>query len=277
MTALVPHARMLLPRLGFVVAIAVLAGVRLLGAAPGGADRRGNPARPATRPATAPSIDARVAAQLDGTVPEADHAEITFEDALFLLRDASKLNLVVDWAALEEVGVDRNTEIPFRAKGVKVGAMLKAVTKAAGDAEDAVVAYGVIGPVVFVSTVKGVAGATKSAAVAEAKVRGAALRGAQVPLPEVNFPGIALDDALDFLSDVSGHGIAADWKELAAAGVKRQTPVHVRLDDVPFGLALHLTLVTSTNGKADFTVIDRQIVVTSAAAVAKPPPREPGL
>jgi hypothetical protein len=268
---------MLLPRLGFVVAIAVLAGVRLLGAAPGGADRRGNPARPATRPATAPAIDARVAAQLDRTVPDADHAEITFEDALFLLRDASKLNLVVDWAALEEVGVDRNTEIPFRAKGAKVGAMLKAVTKAAGDAEDAVVGYGVIGPVVFVSTDKGVAAATKSAAVAEAKVKAAGLRGAQVPLPEVNFPGIALDDALDFLRDVSGHTIAADWKELAAAGVKRQTPVHVRLNDVPFPLALHLVLVTGTKGKADFMVIDRQIIVTSAAAVAKPPAREPGL
>jgi hypothetical protein len=36
-------------------------------------------------------------------------------------------------------------------------------------------------------------------------------------------------------------------------------------------------LVTATGGKADFTVIDRQLVVTSAAAVAKPPAREPGL
>lgn len=268
----------LLLTVGFVLAATAAAGVRLLDAAPGRPARPERPAGAATRPSTAPAMDKRVAAQLDRTVPDADYAEVTFEDALFLLRDASKLNLVVDWGALEKVGVERSTEVPFRAKGVKVGAALKAVTKAAGDAEDAVVAHGVIGPVVFVSTVKGVA-ATKSAAVAEAKVIGARFRAvqAQPVLPEVNFPGIALDDALQFLSDVSGTGIAADWKELAAAGVKRQTPVHVRLKDVPLGLALHLVLVTSTGGKADFTVIDGHIVVTSAAAVANPPPREPGL
>jgi hypothetical protein len=277
MNRLAPPAH-LMPCLGFVVAASVVAGVTRLDAAPD-RDGPGRPVGSATRPTTAPALDARIAAQLDRTVPDADYAEVTLEDALLLLRDASKLNLVVDWGALEEVGVDRKTEIPFRAKGVKVGAMLKAVTKAAGDAEDAVVGYEVIGPVVFISTPKGVAAAAKSTAAAEARVKGVWFAVGRAPpvVPEVNFPGIALDDALDFLSDVSGHGIAADWKELAAAGVKRQTPVHVRLDDVPFGLALHLTLVTSTNGKADFTVIDRQIVVTSAAAVAKPPPREPGL
>jgi hypothetical protein len=275
MTRLTSRARMLLC-LSFVVATSVAAGGRRLDAAAAGGDR---PARPATGPATAPAIDERVAAQLDRTVPDADFAEVTLEDALFLLRDASKLNLVVDWGALEEVGVDRKTEVPFRAKGVKVGAMLKAVTKAAGDAEDTVVGYEVIGPVVFISTPKGVAAAAKSTAAAEARVKGARFGVGRAPpvLPEVNFPGIALDDALDFLSDVSGHKIAADWKELAAAGVKRQTPVHLMAKEVPFALALHLALVEATGGKADFTIIDGQILVTSAAAVAKPRPREPGL
>jgi hypothetical protein len=212
-------------------------------------------------------MDARVAAQLDRTVPDADFADILFEDALHLLRDAGTLNLVVDWRALESVGVDRKTEIPFRAKGMKVGAALKAVTKAAGDAKDPV-AYGAIGPVVFVSTAKGVADAPNSAAAAEAKAKGATFKAGRAPpvLPEINFPGIALVDAIDFLSDVSGHGIAADWKELKAAGVDKATPVRITVRDVPLGLALHLMLVTSSGGKADFTVIDGQITITSAAA-----------
>jgi hypothetical protein len=223
-------------------------------------------------------VDARVAAQLDRTVPDADFADIRFEDALDILRDAGTLNLVVDWEALKEAGVDRNTQVPLRAKGMKVGGALKAVTKAAGDAKDPVT-YEVIGPVVFVSTAKGVAAAANSAAAAEAKLKGARFRAGRPPpvVPEVNFPGIALFDAIDFLRDVSGHTIAADWKELKAAGVDKATPVHMRGRDVPLGLALHLMLVTSTGGRADFTVIDGQITITSAAAVAKPPAREPGL
>jgi hypothetical protein len=280
MTPLISRGRLPLC-IGFVFAATLVAGVPLLDAAPGRGDRPARPERPAgpaTRPATAAAMDERVAAQLDRTVPDADFAEITFEDALFWLREASKLNLVVDWAALGEAGVDPKTEISFRAKGVKVGAALKDVTRAAGDAKDPVT-YGVIGPVVFVSTAKGVTAAAKSAAAAEAKVKGARFGAgqAQPVLAEINFPGIALYNAVDFLSDVSGHRIAVDWKELKAAGVDKATPVHLIAKDVPFSVALHLVVVTSTGGKADFTVINGQIVVTSAAAVAKPPAREPGL
>ncbi|MFI5381173.1 MAG: hypothetical protein ACHRHE_17890 [Tepidisphaerales bacterium] len=54
----------------------------------------------------------------------------------------------------------------------------------------------------------------------------------------LRFDGIALDDVLHFMRDVSGAKIHVDWWALKKAGVERETPVTCRLRDVSFGHAL---------------------------------------
>jgi hypothetical protein len=215
-------------------------------------------------------VDERVAAQLDRTLPEVDFQGVAFADVLDFLRDVSKLNVVTDWRALEAAGVDRNVPIAYRAFNVKFRTAMKAVTTLAGNAESPV-SYGAVGPVLFVSTPERVAAAVTGTATMDAKVKDGPSKDVMAKsLPELNFPGVALDDCLDFLRDVSGANIAVHWGELEAAGVQRNVPVWVRVKDVPFDVALHLVLFTATGGKADYTIEDRQIMITSAAALAGP-------
>jgi hypothetical protein len=63
---------------------------------------------------------------------------------------------------------------------------------------------------------------------------------------EVNFPGIALADAIDFLRDVSGTNIFVNWSVVEAAGVSRNTPVTARLFNVPFSKALDVALISAS-------------------------------
>jgi hypothetical protein len=272
MTRLHRPARVVLA-LAFFFTAAAVASVRLLDAAPEGEARSARPERrerrPSTRPADAKAggVD-RAAAQLERTLPEVNFNRIGFADALDFLRDVSGLNVLVDWRALEEAGIDRNTPIEYKARDVKFGAALKAVTTLAGDSKNPVT-FGMAGPVVFVSTPKRVDAAVKGAAAIDAKAQDALSKELLArTLPEVKFESVVMGDVVDFLRDVSAATLYVHWKELESAGVDRNAPVNVTLKQVPFGLALHLILATSGGGNADFTVEDRQIMITCAAAVA---------
>jgi hypothetical protein len=61
-------------------------------------------------------------------------------------------------------------------------------------------------------------------------------------LPQVNFAGVALSDAIDYLRDVTGANIHVDWKTLEAAGVDKGVQVNMRLRSVPIRKVLNLLL-----------------------------------
>jgi RNA polymerase sigma factor (sigma-70 family) len=84
-------------------------------------------------------------------------------------------------------------------------------------------------------------------------------------LPEVNFDGVGLSDAIDFLRDVSGANIAVNWKALEAAGINRNAPVTVRLKDVKFDQALKSLLASAGgNTRLVYTVEGNVINITTA-------------
>jgi hypothetical protein len=68
------------------------------------------------------------------------------------------------------------------------------------------------------------------------------------PLPEVSFDGAPLSDVVDFLRDLSGTNIVAEWGPLAAAGIDRNTQVSVRLMNVKFGRVLDRVLSSASGG-----------------------------
>ena len=85
-------------------------------------------------------------------------------------------------------------------------------------------------------------------------------------LPPVNFTGIALGDAIDFLRDVSGQNINVNWKALAEANVTPDTPINVRLRDVSMRKVLSTILTEAGGGDTlTFFVEDNVIEITTRA------------
>jgi hypothetical protein len=89
-------------------------------------------------------------------------------------------------------------------------------------------------------------------------------------LPEVNFNGTALSDAIDFLRDVTGANLFVNWKALEAAGVRRDARVSARVRDVKFAKALSVVL-DSVEAKEPlgYSVEDGVITVTTQADLDK--------
>lgn len=67
-------------------------------------------------------------------------------------------------------------------------------------------------------------------------------------VPEVNFNGVAIADAIDFIRDVSGANIVVNWKALEQAGVTRDATVTLRLRSVSMRKALDLILAEAGGG-----------------------------
>jgi len=73
-------------------------------------------------------------------------------------------------------------------------------------------------------------------------------RALERTLPSLNFAGVALNDAIDFLRDVSGANIHVDWRALETAGVGKDTVVNVRLRSVSMRKVLSLLLNEAGGG-----------------------------
>jgi hypothetical protein len=72
----------------------------------------------------------------------------------------------------------------------------------------------------------GAADAPKTQPAGEPAAVATAAQALQRKIPEVKFDNVGISDVFDFLRDVSGVNIAADWKRLEAAGVARDKPVN---------------------------------------------------
>jgi len=83
------------------------------------------------------------------------------------------------------------------------------------------------------------------------------------PLNEVKFNGVTLADAIDWFRDATGANIDVQWKALEVVGLSKDTPVTLRLRNVPLRVALAKTLDSAAPGMADFYVQDNIITITS--------------
>lgn len=83
-------------------------------------------------------------------------------------------------------------------------------------------------------------------------------------LPPIKFDAVSLDDAIDFLRDISGAKFSVDWKALEAAGVARKTAISVNLHNVRFSKALRIILdECGGKNKLGYEIADGVIVVTA--------------
>jgi hypothetical protein len=63
-----------------------------------------------------------------------------------------------------------------------------------------------------------------------------------IVLPDLNFAGVPLGDAIEFLGDVSGANLHVSWRELEGVGIGRDTTINLRLRNVSLGRVLELVL-----------------------------------
>lgn len=79
-------------------------------------------------------------------------------------------------------------------------------------------------------------------------------------LPELNFQGVTLGDALDFLRDVSGANISVNWKALESAGLTRDAQVNLHLTGITLRKALDMILTEASGGDTLSYVVDQGVI-----------------
>lgn len=87
-------------------------------------------------------------------------------------------------------------------------------------------------------------------------------------VPQINFTGVTLKDAIDFLRDVSGLNIHVNWKAIEAAGVAADTPINVKLRDVSIRKVLTLVLNEASGGVGLTFYIDDGVVEVTTREIA---------
>jgi bla regulator protein BlaR1 len=83
-------------------------------------------------------------------------------------------------------------------------------------------------------------------------------------LPEVKFDNVGFADAIDFLRDVSGANIFVNWRALEAVAIDRQTPVSMRMRNVPVLTVLRLLLDSTAPGLLNYNTEGGVIIITAA-------------
>lgn len=79
-------------------------------------------------------------------------------------------------------------------------------------------------------------------------------------LPELNFQGVTINDALDFLRDVSGANITVNWKALEGAGMTRDAQVNLHLTGITLRKALEMILTEASGGDTLSYVVDQGVI-----------------
>jgi len=92
-------------------------------------------------------------------------------------------------------------------------------------------------------------------------------------LPAVHFDNVDLEDAIEFLRDVTGANIVVNWKALQDIGIDKNRLVSLNLRNPKLSTVLKIMLndAASGPGKAAFELRDDVIVVSSAIALERKP------
>ncbi len=87
-------------------------------------------------------------------------------------------------------------------------------------------------------------------------------------LPDLNFTGVTLSDAIDFMRDVSGANIHVNWQALEGAGIGKDTLVNLRLRNVPLRKVLELTLREAGSGDMLTFYVDADLIEVTTKELA---------
>ena len=87
-------------------------------------------------------------------------------------------------------------------------------------------------------------------------------------LPAVNLSNVTLNDAIDFLRDVSGSNIHVNWKAIEATGITPDTAINIKLRQVSLHKVLGLMLSEASGGTELAFYIDGGVIEVTTKEVA---------
>lgn len=93
-----------------------------------------------------------------------------------------------------------------------------------------------------------------------ARAEGVVSQQLSTRLPELNFQGVTLADAIDFMRDVSGANITVNWKALEAAGVTRDAQINLHLNGITLHKAMEMVLTEASGGDTLSYVVDQGVI-----------------
>jgi hypothetical protein len=87
-------------------------------------------------------------------------------------------------------------------------------------------------------------------------------------LPDLNFAGVTLGDAIDFLRDVSGSNLHVNWAAIEAVGVGRDSVINLRLRNTPLRKVLQLVLSEAGAGDLLAYYVDDDVIEVTTREIA---------
>jgi hypothetical protein len=87
-------------------------------------------------------------------------------------------------------------------------------------------------------------------------------------VPDLNFTGVTLADAIEFLRDVSGANIHVNWQAIEAVGVGKDTQINLHLRNIPLRKVLQLILREAGSGDLLTFYIDDGIIEVTTKELA---------
>src|SRR5689334_1449706 len=90
----------------------------------------------------------------------------------------------------------------------------------------------------------------------------------QKQVGEVKLSATALEDAIDYLREISGANIHVNWKALELLNVTRQTPISINLSDVTMRRALKAILDETGAGQQITYYIDEGVIEITTRDIA---------
>lgn len=195
----------------------------------------------------------------------------TLSKAIKQFAKIAKIKVRVDWNALKETGVTRDTRVSLSGSPVKFKDLLEMILVVAQD-EDSPLGWYINekGTVVVTTQDSAIAYRTTGReSIASSKTKRAdqektAFNG------NINFDKTHLEDVIEYFRKASGANFHVNWAELEAVGIEKTTPVTLKLKKVRIAVALDLALsqVTTATDPLEkaYYVIDKGIVRISSGS-----------
>ncbi len=215
-------------------------------------------------------------------IPEVKFKGVALTDGIDFLRDVTGQNILVDWRSLEQAGINKTAPLDISLTATTFRGALDELTRVLG--KDKLV-YLTDGSATWITT-------PKRAKAVNTRRPGAWLTVEQLTnppaealagepllpanlrrrLPDIHFDGNALSDIVDFMRDVTGAKIRADWDALDKVGVAKDAAVSLTARNIPTHRVLRLiaAAVNPTDDVAVFYVTKTgECILTSRAAAEK--------
>src|SRR5947208_14202095 len=95
-----------------------------------------------------------------------------------------------------------------------------------------------------------------------------AKRSLDMVLPTTNLDNVSINDAVDFLRDVTGANIHVNWRALEGVGVGKDAQVNVKLRSVTLRKVLDLVLNEAGAGTALTYYVDQGVIEVTTRELA---------